>query len=238
MLVWCRSCRDWSPCITLNNDPFEGECSACGTLFDEWAQLSEEPTSRPGSPSSVRKRRAEPLWPPGWRVRQPQNVDDMGMWPLRIEPAHRAWVSWLMAVAMLALLAAAIGLLVLTATHTQSLALLLFSLPAVALLLVVTYLGLVARSNHTVLTVTQALLIVDSKPFPWRRRAITRRMIRELFAVRTGREPGGTEPSGFELRAELFSGERLTLVSGLPSAGHALYLQQRVGEQLGLWRVV
>lgn len=114
----------------------------------------------------------------------------------------------------------------------ESLTMLLFPIGHVAVGIILPYLAVAYLVNETLIEVGQGELTVTHRPLPFPgNRTLLARDVRQLFCVeRTGRKGGVT----YDVMAQLASERETKLVSGLPGAREARFIEQRIESRLGL----
>jgi hypothetical protein len=114
----------------------------------------------------------------------------------------------------------------------ESLTMMLFPIPHVAVGIILPYLAAAFLMNETLIEVGQGELTVRHRPLPFPgNRTLKTRDVRQLFCIeRTGRKGGVS----YHVMAQLASDREMKLVSGLPGAREARFIEQRIERRLGL----
>jgi hypothetical protein len=114
----------------------------------------------------------------------------------------------------------------------RALEMMLFPIGHVAVGIVLPYLAAAFLVNETLIEVGQGQLTVSHRPLPFPgNRTLRAQEVRQLFCVeRTGRKGAVT----FDVMAQLASERETKLVSGLPGAREARFIEQRIESRLGL----
>ena len=113
--------------------------------------------------------------------------------------------------------------------HLDEAGLALLTLPSAVVALVFVYMTRVPDVSRSVVTMGDAALVWTLRPFPWRKRYLSRRFVRRLDA-RASFTDGAARPC-YEVVAVLQSDERMVLLAGLTDPNPALDVTRRMRER-------
>lgn len=225
--VRCVSCREWTPARLLEEQTGLAQCLECGTLTNDAERIDLEGATAP----AVKQPTTPPALPAGCEVSEvePLRIDDAGRQPLlRVRgPApkrHPLWVALELFAIIVVFAAMTTGLV--SAGETG---LALLTLPPAIAAFVFVYLFRVPDASRPVLTVGDEVLLLRRRPFPWRKRYLTKRFVMYV-SVRQAYDDVDA-PDSFEIVAVLRSGERVVLLEGFEHPSAAMHLGDRIARR-------
>lgn len=220
--VQCKSCRQWTEAQLLEA-PDLLLCLECGTLCDEPNRIEVDAPALTDAPN-----RASPELPRGCTIEEiasnnPSDASRRERPLLRIKGPEPKRSPLMVALALIGILVLFIGIAAGLVVGEQP-GLGILTLPAAAVAVVFVYISLVPNGSRRVITMGDEALLLARKPFPWRKRYLSRRFVTLLDARACHDE---TEGRTYEVVAVLQSGERVVLLGGFGDPRVAMHLGRR-----------
>jgi hypothetical protein len=220
--VRCKSCRQWSEAQVLEA-PVLLLCLECGTLCDEPERIEVDGSAGIDAPD-----RATPALPKGCTIEEiasnnPSDASRRERPLLRItEPGPKRNPA-IVALALIGIVALFVGIAAGLIVGEQP-GLGILTVPAAAVALVFVYITMVPDGSRAVLTMGDEALLLARRPFPWRKRYLSRRFVMHIDARACHDATAGRT---YEVVAVLQSAERVVLLRGFEDPWIAVHLGRR-----------
>jgi hypothetical protein len=231
MQIQCSKCGDVVPATDVNLDRMLAKCSRCNDVFDIRAHV-------PGS-SAMERRRPQLARPNALRIVEDERAPLPGTETYRIEATprprlllERRWFQPRLLIMALFCIAWGSFMSFRLSTAIRHGGPWWFMILHVAFGIGVTYSTLCGLVNRTRIAIAGGRLVIQHGPLPWRgNRDLDTQDLNQLFCEE---KIGNRGARSYALSARTRSGQTIALLTSLPDAQQALYLEQLLEDRLGI----